>query len=158
MQNFQVKPSEADKEAPYIQRNINETRDAYGLTSSNVKVTQYATTTTVSASALTNSTAIGAGVRLLDNAVLPPTYNQLQQFRNFYNIDKLDVDRYVINGQEQDAVVATRELNLKGVPPAGRLEAAGSWNAMVTHRVKLASAADIDAEVKAWLKKAYDAA
>jgi uncharacterized protein len=116
VQNFQVKPSEADKEAPYIQRNINETRDAYGLTSSNVKVTQYAATTTVSASALTNSTAIGAGVRLLDNAVLPPTYNQLQQFRNFYNIDKLDVDRYVINGQEQDAVVATRELNLAGVP------------------------------------------
>ncbi len=47
---------------------------------------------------------------------LPPTYNQLQQFRNFYNIDKLDVDRYIINGQEQDAVVATRELNLAGVP------------------------------------------
>ena len=49
-------------------------------------------------------------------------------------------------------------LNLKGVAPSGRLEASGSWNAMCTHRVKLASAADIDAEVKAWLKKAYDAA
>jgi len=49
-------------------------------------------------------------------------------------------------------------LNLKGVAPAGRLEASGSWNAMCTHRVKLASAADIDAEVKAWLKQAYDAA
>lgn len=49
-------------------------------------------------------------------------------------------------------------LNLKGVAPSGRLEAAGSWNAMCTHRVKLSSAADIDAEVKAWLKKAYDAA
>jgi uncharacterized protein len=116
VQNFQVKPSEADKEAPYIQRNINETRYAYNLTDANVKVSPYAATTTISASALTNSTAIGAGVRLLDNAVLPPTYNQLQQFRNFYNIDKLDVDRYIINGQEQDAVVATRELNLAGVP------------------------------------------
>lgn len=49
-------------------------------------------------------------------------------------------------------------LNLKGVAPAGRLEAAGSWNAMCTHRVKLASAADVDAEVKAWLKQAYDGA
>lgn len=49
-------------------------------------------------------------------------------------------------------------LNLKDVAPAGRLEAAGSWNAMCTHRVKLASAADVDAEVKAWLKKAYDGA
>lgn len=49
-------------------------------------------------------------------------------------------------------------LNLKGVAPVGRLEAAGSWNAMCTHRVKLASAADVDAEVRAWLKQAYDAA
>lgn len=49
-------------------------------------------------------------------------------------------------------------LNLKGIAPKGRLEAAGSWNAMCTHRIKLASAADIDAEVKIWLKQAYDAA
>jgi predicted transport protein len=49
-------------------------------------------------------------------------------------------------------------LNLKGVAPKGRLEAAGSWNAMCTHRIKLATAADIDAEVKTWLKQAYDAA
>jgi len=49
-------------------------------------------------------------------------------------------------------------LNLKGVAPKGRLEAAGSWNAMCTHRIKLGSTAEIDAEVKAWLKQAYDAA
>jgi hypothetical protein len=49
-------------------------------------------------------------------------------------------------------------INLKGVTPKGRLEASGSWNAMVSHRVKLASAADVDAEVKVWLKQAYDAA
>jgi hypothetical protein len=49
-------------------------------------------------------------------------------------------------------------LNLKGVAPKGRLEASGSWNAMCSHRVKLAGADDIDAEVKAWLKQAYDAA
>ena len=66
---------------------------------------------------MTNSTAVGAGVRLLDNAVLAPTYNQLQQFRNFYNVSKLDVDRYVIKGQEQDAIVAMRELNLSNLPP-----------------------------------------
>ena len=46
----------------------------------------------------------------------------------------------------------------KGVAPAGRLEAAGSWNAMVTHRVKLESATQVDAELVGWLKAAYDAA
>jgi hypothetical protein len=49
-------------------------------------------------------------------------------------------------------------VNLKGVAPKGRLEASGSWNAMVSHRVKLASVADVDADVKAWLRQAYDAA
>ncbi len=47
-------------------------------------------------------------------------------------------------------------LNLKGVAPAGRLEASGSFNAMVTHRVRMAKGASVDAELKRWLKQAYD--
>ncbi|MEZ5894507.1 MAG: DUF4287 domain-containing protein [Parvularculaceae bacterium] len=49
-------------------------------------------------------------------------------------------------------------VNLKNVAPTGRLEASGSFNAMVSHRVKLEKPADIDKDVKAWLKKAYDEA
>lgn len=49
-------------------------------------------------------------------------------------------------------------LKLKGEAPAGRLEAAGSWNQMVTHRVRLESAKDVDSELIAWLKRAYDQA
>ncbi len=49
-------------------------------------------------------------------------------------------------------------INLKGAPPTARLEASGSWNAMVSHRVRVEKAGDVDAELKSWLKKAYDAA
>lgn len=49
-------------------------------------------------------------------------------------------------------------LNLKGEKPTERLENAGSFNAMVTHRIRLATPQDVDAEVKAWIKRAYDAA
>ena len=49
-------------------------------------------------------------------------------------------------------------LNLKGEKPGKRLEASGSFNAMVSHRVRLANARDVDAELKDWLKKAYNAA
>ena len=49
-------------------------------------------------------------------------------------------------------------IKLKDVEPAGRLEASGSFNAMVTHRVRTASVDDIDTEVQSWLKAAYDAA
>lgn len=49
-------------------------------------------------------------------------------------------------------------LSLKGVEPSGRLEAAGSWNAMVTHRVRIASADEIDAEMEGWIRQAWAAA
>jgi len=49
-------------------------------------------------------------------------------------------------------------INLKGVKAAGRLEASGSFNAMVSHRVRVEKAADVDAELIAWLRQAYDAA
>ena len=49
-------------------------------------------------------------------------------------------------------------INLKGVAPRGRLEASGSFNAMVSHRVRVAKAADIDGELIGWLRAAYDQA
>lgn len=49
-------------------------------------------------------------------------------------------------------------LNLKGEPPAGRLEASGSFNAMVSHRVRLAAPADVDGEIETWLRNAYERA
>ena len=49
-------------------------------------------------------------------------------------------------------------LVLKGEPPVGRLEAAGSWNAMVSHRVRITAVSDIDAELRAWLRAAYERA
>lgn len=49
-------------------------------------------------------------------------------------------------------------INLKGVKPAGRLEASGSFNAMVTHRVRVEDIKQVDAELFSWLKKAYESA
>ena len=49
-------------------------------------------------------------------------------------------------------------LKLKGVAPAGRLEPAGSWNGMMTHRVRLDAASNVDAQLTSWLKAAYDQA
>lgn len=49
-------------------------------------------------------------------------------------------------------------LNLKGVEPAGRLEASGSFNAMCSHRVRLAAADEVDDEVEGWIRQAYERA
>jgi hypothetical protein len=48
-------------------------------------------------------------------------------------------------------------LQLKGVAPAGRLEPSGGFNSMVSHRVRLADAREVDHEVRDWLRRAYDA-
>lgn len=49
-------------------------------------------------------------------------------------------------------------IKLKGREPTDRLEASGSFNAMVSHRVRLADAKEVDAELVGWLRDAYDAA
>ena len=49
-------------------------------------------------------------------------------------------------------------INLKGVAPEGRLEASGSFNAMVSHRVRVESVKDVDKELIGWLKDGYSQA
>ena len=49
-------------------------------------------------------------------------------------------------------------INLKGAAPGGRLEASGSFNAMVSHRVRVTDSKDIDAELLGWLRAVYDQA
>ncbi len=49
-------------------------------------------------------------------------------------------------------------LKIKGFEPEGRLEASGSWNNMVTHRVRIANAKEIDAQLLGWLEQAYNLA
>lgn len=48
-------------------------------------------------------------------------------------------------------------IQLKGVAPKGRLEASGSFSAMVTHRVRVTSVQEVDKELIGWIKTAYDA-
>lgn len=49
-------------------------------------------------------------------------------------------------------------INLKGKEPIDQLESAGSWNTMVSHRVKTQNIDDISPEVISWLKEAYESA
>ena len=115
IQQFQVKPSESSKEAPYIQRNIDATRAAYGL--ENVTMQDYNATISTSAGQLAKDAATIANIRLMDPNVLSATFRQLQQIKPYYSFpESLDIDRYTVNGVSRDAVVAVRELNIEGNP------------------------------------------
>jgi len=115
IQQFTVKPSESNKEAPYIQRNIDATRAAYGL--SNITIKDYPAVISTTPGQLANDTSNITNARLLDPDVLSATFRQLQQIKPYYTFpDALDIDRYTINGKKQDMVVAVRELNIAGSP------------------------------------------
>jgi uncharacterized membrane protein (UPF0182 family) len=115
VQQFQVKPSESSKEAPYIQRNIDSTRAAYGLTDVDVK--DYNATMTTSSGQLARDASTINNIRLMDPNILSATFRQLQQIKPYYGFaDSLDIDRYTVNGVTRDAVVAVRELNIDGNP------------------------------------------
>jgi uncharacterized protein len=119
VQSFKVRPSEKSLEAPFIDRNIKATREAYGL--SGAQVTQYKASTKASQGQLRNDTATIPGIRLVDPSVVSPTFKQLQAVKNYYQFpDALDVDRYAIDGALRDTVVAVRELQQDGLPASQR--------------------------------------
>jgi uncharacterized membrane protein (UPF0182 family) len=112
LQQFVVAPNANEREAPSIERNIAATRDAFGLGDDKVTIQRYSGTSTASPSEIRGDTATIPNIRLLDPAKLNKTFTQLQQRRNFYGFpDKLDIDRYSVDGQTQDYVIAARELD-----------------------------------------------
>ena len=119
-QQFRVKPNEVNREAEFISRNIAATRAAYGI--DDVELTQYEAAQTATPAQLRADTGTIPNARLLDPNVLPPTFEQLQRFRNYFGVndDRLDIDRYTIDGEVQDFVVAAREVDQRGLQPNQR--------------------------------------
>jgi uncharacterized membrane protein (UPF0182 family) len=117
VQRFQVDPSQKTLEAPYIQRSIDGTRQAYGV--ANVKESSYNAKTDATQGALRKDAGTTASIRILDPTVVSSAFSQLQQFKQYYGFPTdLDVDRYTIDGKEQDTVVSTRELQQSGLGSA----------------------------------------
>lgn len=115
VETYQVAPSRNSLEEPYLQRNINATRDAHGV--SDVSEQSYDAVSDVSSGQLREDADSIPGIRLLDPAVVGQTYQELQAQQPYYTFqDELDVDRYDVDGERTDVVVGARELDLDKVP------------------------------------------
>jgi len=112
IQNFRVEPAESEKEAPYIERNISATREAYGLAEiDEVQLTNF--DNSITANDLRNNPATVRNIRILDPLVVQATFDRLQGEREFYRFsDVLDTDRYEVNGETTQVLLGARELNL----------------------------------------------
>ena len=107
-QRFFVKPSELQLEAPYIQRNIALTRDAYNLRQITVK--PFPAEQGLSFQSLQDNRGTIDNIRLWDWQPLMDTYAQLQEIRTYYKFLDVDVDRYQIDGSYRQVTLAAREL------------------------------------------------
>lgn len=114
VQTFQVVPNERTLEGPYLQRNIDSTRVAFGL--DKVEVVDYDAKVVAEPGALRQDAQTTASIRILDPALVSDAFRQLEQYRQYYSFpNRLHVSRYLIDGQVQDTVLAVRELNQAGL-------------------------------------------
>ncbi|MFH8613919.1 UPF0182 family protein [Streptomyces sp. NPDC017979] len=121
VQKFQVQPNELAKESPYIQKNIDATREAYGI--DQAKQQDYSGKVDPNRKAQQRAAAnSAASYRVVDSNVVSPAFQQLQQQREYYQFPTtLDVDRYPgPDGKPQDTVIGLRELDLNAIPKEKR--------------------------------------
>ncbi len=126
-QRLVVEPNELSRESEFIDRNIEATRVAYGFSVvdgdtgqsqdlANVEFDFDPESSDLTIDILRENQDTLENVRLLDPAVVSPTFSRLEVERDQFQFDEdLDVDRYIVDGVERTVVVAARELNLSGV-------------------------------------------
>ncbi|HYL94692.1 MAG TPA: UPF0182 family protein, partial [Terriglobales bacterium] len=116
--SFVVKPNELVREQPYIKRNIELTRQAFGL--DRVSQREFPAETSVQAADAANNQPTLQNIRLWDWRALQDTLRQIQEIRTYYDFPDIDIDRYEINGEERQVMLAARELNLDKLPESSR--------------------------------------
>jgi len=109
VQRFQVQPSELVRERPYIEYNINFTREAYAL--DRIEEQPFPAESSLTMQDITSNEATINNIRLWDHRPLKDTYNQIQSIRLYYDFYDVDVDRYVIDGEYRQVMLSARELS-----------------------------------------------
>ncbi len=109
IQSFVVEPREFALEREYLQHNINFTRRAYGL--DNFKTRNYPAREELAWEDLLENPGTINNVRLWDYRPLRDTLNELQAIRLYYRFHDVDIDRYTVDGQYRQVMLAARELD-----------------------------------------------
>jgi len=116
--NFIVKPNELVRETPYIAHNIAMTRRAYAL--ERIVQRPFPAETSVEAVDAAHNQATLKNIRLWDWRALQDTLRQIQEIRTYYDFPDIDIDRYEIEGEVRQMMLAARELNVDKLPESSR--------------------------------------
>lgn len=114
LQRFVVEPTELSREREFIEYNIEFTRLAFGL--DEIEVRNFGDVDNLQFQDLADNEAALRNMRLWDYRPLQQTYAQLQELRPYYQFSFIDIDRYIINGEERQVMLAARELDKSKLP------------------------------------------
>jgi uncharacterized membrane protein (UPF0182 family) len=118
VQRFRVAPQELQKERPYIKRNIDATRTAFGL--DKIQSQPRAVAADVTPADVKANDITTANIRLWRPDVLKKNFQSLQRIRKFFEFNDIDVDRYVLKGQKRVVMISAREVSQNGIPTGGK--------------------------------------
>ncbi len=114
VQRFQVEPNELAREEPYIEYNIEFTRKAFAL--DRIEEQSFPAKEMPTPQDIAQNEGTINNIRLWDPRPLKSTYNQLQSFRQYYDFNDVDVDRYIIDGKYRQVMLSARELSAEKLP------------------------------------------
>ena len=116
LQALKVTPAQSSLEAPYINRNITATRDAYAL--NNVTVHQFPANTSITAAQTVVAAPTIDNIRQWDPdpTISLQTFQRLQGIKSYYSFPSLGVDRYTLSGQRTPVLIGVRDISAAGVP------------------------------------------
>ncbi len=117
IQRLRVTPIERQRETPFIQRNIQATRAAYGIDDRTVTTADFPGKGVIDKAMLDRNKTTIENIRLWRPDILLDTYSPLQRIRQYYDFLDVDVDRYPIGGDIRQVMLAPREIgqdNLTG--------------------------------------------
>jgi uncharacterized membrane protein (UPF0182 family) len=119
IQQFRVKPNEQQYELPYIEKNINATRRAFGL--DGFEEQQRDVAGPLTGRQIDDNRATVSNIRLWRGVpVLLENFQSLQRIRQYYDFNDVDVDRYPISGEQRVLMLSAREIHQSGIPQGGQ--------------------------------------
>jgi len=114
VQRFRVEPSELALEREYLASNIEHTRKAFGL--EGLESRDHPARGTIEREVVEDNRGTIRNVRLWDEGPLLQSYNQIQFFRLYYDFLRVHTDRYRVDGELRQVMLATRELSAQKLP------------------------------------------
>ena len=120
IQRLRVTPQERLREQEFIKKNIDNTRTAFGIDASRVKVRAFPAEQQLNATAIQRNRLTVENIRLWSPDVLNTVYTQLQRITPYYEFPDVDIDRYQIGAVRRQVMLSAREIFQSGLPTRAR--------------------------------------